>query len=126
MKKHYYLASGEVFFRTPVDEAGEQSIGSVKLNAMITTNNGKIIAKDLGKTQQALQLRFHDRMKDPTLEVFDVFLIGFSYLGHMTDEQFSQDRNLNPISTADEDAPKEPNALDILAGLPGSKGVFDA
>lgn len=116
MKKHYYLVAGEVFFRTPEEEAGvPQNIGSIKLNSMLTLSKNQIAARDMGRAQQALQMRFHERMADPSLQIFDVFLINFSYLGHMTNEQFAADTGIQTPEPTKE----------VLPGLGGDKGAFD-
>jgi hypothetical protein len=115
LKKHHYLVAGEVFFRTPEEEGVTQSVGSIKLNSMLTLSKNQIAARDMGRAQQALQMRFHERMGDPTLQVFDVFLINFSYLGYMTSEQFAADTGLKVPEPTKE----------ALPGLGGDNGAFD-
>jgi hypothetical protein len=120
MKKHYYLVSGEVFFHGPVQENATREVGSLKLNSVITLNRNQVVAREMGRAQQALQLRFHERMKDASLEVFDVFLISFSYLGHMTHEQFTAD--VMPI-TAEESSEGDQDLPSFTP--PTKKGAFD-
>lgn len=123
MRKHYYLVSGEVFYRDPSAEEGTVIGGSVKMNSLLALERNRVTAKDMGKAQQALQLRFHNQMQDPTLEVFDVFLFSTSYLGHMTDEEFSKDVvEMSQPGTKEEDTGKP----FTLPGLGQPKGVFDA
>lgn len=84
MKKHYHLVHGSIVFIEP------ENPNPVKLdlNAILPTNTQNITTAALGKSQQNLQLTFHKKMEDEKLEVVDVILNSFSYLGHMTSEEF--------------------------------------
>ena len=83
-KQHYHLVAGEVLF---VDKDGNS--GCVRLNTMLTSDDGTVPVRLIGKAQQALQMRFFQNLEDTNLEVVDVFLHGISHLGVMTEEEFS-------------------------------------
>lgn len=123
MRKHYYLVSGEVFYRDPNAEEGTVAGGSVKLNSLLALERNRVTAMDMGKAQQALQLRFHNQMQQPTLVVFDVFMVNISYLGHMTDAEFAKEVADVPDQGAKED---DTGKVFQLPGLGAPKGAFDA
>lgn len=81
---HYHLAATKVAFLEPENEA----IGSFELNVMMRTDERNITTADLARAQQVAQLQFFDKLQNPNLVVKDVFFIGISYLGHMTEEKF--------------------------------------
>ncbi len=83
-KQHYHLVAGEVLF---VNKDGNS--GCVRLNTMLTSTDGNVPVRLIGKAQQALQMRFFEQLEDPDLQVVDVFLHGISHLGLMTAEEFS-------------------------------------
>jgi hypothetical protein len=85
-KQHYHLVSAIVMFRDPASEG----IGTLSLNAVIhdpTTKN--IPSRMIGKAQQLIQLAFHKKIEDQEVQVMDVFIVGFSYLGNMTPAEFA-------------------------------------
>jgi hypothetical protein len=84
--KYYHLFAGEVHFHT---KESEDSIGSMKVNTMVTTFGPLVTAKDIAVAQQGMQQTFFGRMdKDAEVVVYDVFIISFSTMGKMTQEQF--------------------------------------
>ena len=83
-KHHYYLVSGSVTFRNPADE----SIGSFPFNTVVQNDIQAVPIRLLGKAQQALQMNFFKKTEDPSLEVVDVHLFSFSYLGWMSEQYF--------------------------------------
>lgn len=87
-KFHYYLVAGEVAF---VDKETREP-GGMRLNAVLQTKEPNLGAEQIGKAQQMLQLRFHEKMGEAslTVEVFDVFILSFSSLGHMTQARFQK------------------------------------
>lgn len=86
-KLHHHLISGEIFV------AEDDSIGSIKLNSILQTQENRITAMDIGKAQQALQMQFFKRrnMENRSdINVVDVFIINISYLGLMKPSFFSK------------------------------------
>lgn len=88
MKKamHYHLIACEVAFLEPKNEA----IGALKINVLMRTTDRNFTSADLGKSQQVAQLQFFEKLANAELEVKDVFFIGISYLGLMTEEKFQE------------------------------------
>lgn len=84
-KTHFYLVAGEIVYKHP---SQPDAIGYIRLNSVLQMDRNLIRHRELGKAQQMLQLHFHNRMNDPTFEVVDVFLVGLSYMGHMTEAEF--------------------------------------
>lgn len=87
--KHYYLVAGEILFRDPTEE-GSSGLGSIKLNTLIVNEQPHVTAAHLGKAQQVLQMEMFKRLGDEKLQVIDVFIIGLSHLGLMTEAKFKQ------------------------------------
>lgn len=85
-RTHYYLVAGEIIY-THADQP--EAIGSIRLNTMLQVDTKIIRHLELGKSQQMLQMHFHNRMQDPKFEVKDVFLYGLSYMGLMTEAEFA-------------------------------------
>lgn len=82
-KLHYHLVSGEIIFQ---DSNGNP--GTHRLNCTVTTENGNVRAREIGKAQKLLQMIFFKKMNIVTLNVKDVFIIGISNLGRMTQKEF--------------------------------------
>lgn len=83
-KQHYFLVVGEIVFSPPKSE----EIHAIRMNAIITGGNASIPVRALGKAQQALQVQFYERMQEPTIQVRDVVILGMTYMGYMTKEEF--------------------------------------
>lgn len=84
-KFHFHLVCGTLLL-----DAGEDSISSVSLNAIIHTEVNQITVKDIGHAQQALQMNFHQRMQGETFKVVDIVIASFSYLGFMAPSKFNE------------------------------------
>lgn len=87
-KRHYYLVAGEVVFINP-----DETLGTLRLNTVTRTKKQLFTAQNLGESQQALQMQFHRNCETrgvPLLNIFDVFIMSVSYLGHMTEEEFNK------------------------------------
>lgn len=82
-KHHYHLVSGEVIFVTK-----DGNSGCVRLNTMLTSDDGTVPVRQIGRAQQALQMRFFERVGEPEAQVIDVFIVAISHLGVMTAEDF--------------------------------------
>jgi hypothetical protein len=102
-KFHYYLMSGLVRY----DYKGETF--TVGLNTLLQNENINIIMKDVGQTQQAMQVRFFREVMAPNPDVIikDVFIQAISYLGHMTQEEFNMQPEPMPSDTKSEDKPAQ-------------------
>lgn len=83
-KQHYYLVSGEILYRLP----GEDGVGTRRLNSILQLDENLIRHREIGRAQQMLQLHFFNQMGDAELQIADLFLYPFTYLGHMTEEDF--------------------------------------
>lgn len=86
--EHYHLITAEIIFRNTKEESGETY--SMRLNGVLSDATQQITHRLLGKAQQIVQMHFHSRMENTNIEVVDVVLMGFSYLGYMTSEEFLQ------------------------------------
>lgn len=84
-RKHYHLVAGQVLFKNKEDE-----VGSITLNAIVTSDSSKVPVRMIGRAQQALQMNFHKRMEDPSLTIFDVVVLGLTHCGHMTDREWNK------------------------------------
>lgn len=85
-KFHHHLITGEIVFRHKQDETSQ--VNAIRVNGVLVDDSRDIPARLLGKSQQILQLNFHNRMQDENIAVLDVVLINFAYLGEFTEEQF--------------------------------------
>lgn len=83
-RHHHFMILGEVVFRSK----GQEEISSVRQNGVLITDSMSLPVRVIGKAQQVIQLGFHQRMQDPDIEVLDVVLFNFTYLGEMTQEEF--------------------------------------
>lgn len=90
--KHYYLVSGKILFADPENA---EAIGTTELNTPLVLDEPKVTAKSIGRAQQALQMTFFQRVQRPNLVVGDVFIIAISYLGQMTEAEFTKDMVAN-------------------------------
>lgn len=85
-KHHHHLIAGEIVFK----QKDHDNIHSVRLNGVLIDPGREIPFRLLGKAQQILQLNFHQRMQEENIEVLDVVLTNFVYLGHFTQAEFHQ------------------------------------
>lgn len=85
-KNHHHLISGEIVFQ----QEGEEGIASIRCNGVLIADTRDLPVRLMGKAQQILQVNFHNRMKGQKIQVLDVVLMNFTYLGHMTQEEFNQ------------------------------------
>lgn|SRR5690606_20522611 len=104
-KLHHHLITGEIMFR----EKDEERIASLRLNGILVDMDQELPVRLLGKAQQILQMNFHQRMQDDNIEVLDVVLSGFTYLGHMTQEEFHK----APEGTKLQEKPAAPAVPDL-------------
>lgn len=109
---HYFLIVGEILFR----HVEKPDIHSVRLNGVIISDTNNIPVKTLGKAQQTLQLNFHQKMQDEKMQVIDVILQNFVYLGHFTEEEFHQ----TPPGTEVQERPAAKPTLTVVPSLEDS------
>lgn len=84
-KFHHHLISGEIVF---VHQDAPDQPSAIRLNGVLIDKSRDLPTRLLGKAQQILQLNFHNRTQDEKVKVVDVILMGFSYLGEFTQEEF--------------------------------------
>lgn len=90
LRKHTYMFSGEVIFL--YEEDGKISKRREQVNAIECTDEQKILPGNLGRAQVAMQQQVFNAMGDAYKNVkgvVDVFLYGFSYMGHLTNKERS-------------------------------------
>lgn len=114
VKHHHQLISGEVIFTNKKDET--QAINGIRLNGVLITDRQDLPVRSLGKAQQILQLNFHNKMQDEDIEVLDVILHNFVYLGHFTKAEFEA----TPEGTKVQE--KEPAKAPTLSLVPAADG----
>lgn len=107
-KYHHHLITGEIVFRHKQDESGQ--VNAIRVNGVLLDEARDIPARLLGKSQQILQLNFHKRMQDDSIEVLDVVLVNFVYLGEFTEEQF----HAAPEGTALKPKTEGPNLAEVV------------
>ena len=85
-KKHHHFFAGQVTY------SDGKSVSYAHLNCVLTSTDRVVQAKDIGKAQQILQMQFFKRFQGDAegIEVVDVFMLGISYLGLMTDAHFHE------------------------------------
>lgn len=87
----FYMAAVELAFHD-----AEMNVGTSKVNVLVRSpaeDEGRITLKLLGRTQQQAQIQLAQKVKDPTIKVFDVIVLAISFLGIMTEEQFRAGTN---------------------------------
>lgn len=87
-EKYFHLVAAEVSFRTTPKDGEEVQIGAQRINVVLASDDGQVPGRQLDRAQQQAQIKFLELAQDPTLQVFDVFIIGISFLGQMTQEEF--------------------------------------
>lgn len=80
------MCCAEVMF---IDE-GSQNVHCMRLNALTLSDNINITAANIGRAQQAIQANFMAKMAESPAkpQIIDVVIHSFTYLGHMTHEEF--------------------------------------
>ena len=87
-KFHYYLISGEVSY-SYVAENSRITHGTKKMNCITRTGVDQFNRVQLAISQHVLHQNFMKEVAkdDPGYRVGDIFIVGFSYMGHMTQEE---------------------------------------
>jgi len=108
LKQHFHLVSGEVVFLH-----ADESIGNIRLNAVLRTPSENVAARNIGEAQQALQMIFHKKVDEQNpMKVVDVFIIGISYLGRMTEQEFQKPPEGTKLEEKTEAAPVAGSPVD--------------
>jgi hypothetical protein len=89
-KRHHWLVAGKVFVLVPAGEnTDEKAMIPMELNAMLMTDEKVVTARDMGRSQVALQMRAHQKIgSDENATMQDVVILSINYLGAMTEEEF--------------------------------------
>ena len=109
VKHHHQLIVGEIIFRS---KQNEEDVTAIRLNGVLISDRVDLPVRTLGKAQQILQLNFHNKMQSEDIEVLDVVLHNFVYLGHFTKEEFEA----TPDGTKVQE--KEPAKASVLSLVP--------
>jgi len=83
MKKHYWLSAVELTF---IDSEG--STGVTRVNTMVNADEQRLTMVELAKVQQGGQLTLFNKLGEQ-VTVLGLTVMHISYLGHMTDEEFT-------------------------------------
>jgi hypothetical protein len=84
-KNHYHLAATKVIFTDNEDN----KVSELEFNVVLAIPVKEIGIKDIGTIQQQAQMLFFKKLESTDYTVVDVFIQAISYLGHMTQEQFT-------------------------------------
>lgn len=84
---HYHLITGEIVFRRKDSE----EINAIRLNGVLADESQKIPVRLLARAQQILQANFFRNMEGQDVQVVDVVVLNFSYLGQFTTEEFHKE-----------------------------------
>lgn len=83
-RKHHFLAACRVTFEMP-----DGNPGVSEHNAMLIQDRREISMKGIGQIQTAAQIQFRKQVTDdPKIGIRDVFILGISYLGHMSEAEW--------------------------------------
>ena len=88
IQKFYYLIAGNVVYKVPGTD-GQNTMGVISLNGLITSDNAVLRVSDLNKAQQVLQHHFRTKVEDATLEVADVIILNVVALGFQSENEFN-------------------------------------
>lgn len=103
-KFHHHLIVGEIVF---IHEDNPDQPSAIRLNGVLMDKSRDLPVRLLGKAQQILQLNFHNRTQDEKVKVVDVTLMGFSYLGEFTQEEFQAPPEGMKLQERSEQAPAQ-------------------
>ena len=121
-KFHHHLIVGEIVF---VHQDNPDQPSAIRLNGVLMDKSRDLPVRLLGKAQQILQLNFHNRTQDDKVKVVDVTLMGFSYLGEFTQEEFQaapEGTKLQERPAAkNEDQPQQSPSLEDVVAQADSK-----
>lgn len=89
IKRHYHLLTGEVIFQPN----GTEDVNAVRVNGVLADEDKQIPVRLLAKAQQILQMNFFKRadVTPETVKVVDCVMLGFTYLGEFTAEEFHKE-----------------------------------
>lgn len=116
-KQHYYLGSTKVIFLHK--ESG--NVSELHLNVMLRRDQNYVNAKGMGNIQTSAQMLFFQKMEVEQYDIIDVFIVSVSYLGHMTEAEFTEGMNETKVKASPKGA-----TLPGLTDIHQTKGAFDA
>jgi hypothetical protein len=93
MKKHFWLSAVELTF---VDTQGDT--GVTRVNTMVNAESSNVTMTELAKVQQGAQLTLFNKLGEQ-VTVLGLTVLNVSYLGHMTDKEFSAGATETQAST---------------------------
>jgi hypothetical protein len=86
--EEYVLITGEIVFIDPKVERAFPN--AIRANGVMMLSERKLNRYAMGKAQQVLQANFHQKMGEVEVQVVDVVLFNFTWLGRMTPGEFSK------------------------------------
>ena len=110
---HYFLVCGA---NMCVNE--HETISTVTLNAIITSDTRELGVRSLAKAQQALQANFYQRMEGTEIKVVDVVIASLTHLGFMTPSKFHKEPEGFKIAPAVSDSDNPFADADVASVLP--------
>lgn len=102
VKHHFFMIAGVIMFAQSNPDAPEEDpqMGSVPVNAMVRHDDKNFPVRKLAKAQANLHKSFVTKLPAEamaTLQIHDIVLTSVSYLGHMTEEEFTMEES-EPVS----------------------------
>lgn len=98
-KNHFYLVAAMVTFNIE----GEEGTRSHMLNTMIKTKDNFVSLENLGRAQQAVQMRLAGILGEDSAKsnVIDVVVMSVSYMGYMSEKDFDPRVEVTPATPTD-------------------------
>jgi len=110
VKQHYFLASTRIHFNKEVN--GDTEYGTMDMNVVLYRSKKNVSVAGLAKIQQMAQVLFHERVQIKEVDIVDVFILGISYLGNMSEKEFNTVEVGEPAPSSQGNNQK----TDLLAG----------
>lgn len=83
---HYWMASATVYYCA--QGKIEEGVSTAVVNVIFTTNEEKILSKDLTQGQRGAQQQLLERTQGVPLDVIDVVFNSFTHLAHVSPVEF--------------------------------------
>jgi len=85
--QHYFLVTGEIVFTISADAVPNAG----RVNAVVTSNDGRMGVQHLARAQMALQGSFHQKIQGlGDVKIVDVVIVAIMPLGKWTAEEFNK------------------------------------
>lgn len=88
--EEYLLITGELVFVDPTVDPEKQAPSAIRANGVMILSERKINRYAMGKAQQILQANFHQKMGEIRMQIVDVVITNFEWLGRMTPGEFAK------------------------------------